>query len=337
MGQRAEADMAGTRGVRMPRPAHTWLGPVLALAALAILLWAGMTGAARAQDEVQVGVFVTSISAINPSDGSFRMAGYLWFIDPTGTFDPEQDVEFIARSATYSTFAHRTLADGRVYTALSFDAVVDHPFNVRDYPFDAQSLSLSIESAQSTAARILVPDLAGSSIADFVRAPGWRIRSLSLDVSQESHNTDFGYWTETPFFSRIEVRVGIKRNISPFLFEKFTGFFVAFIITALVLLVPVEDLGTRVGMTTGSVFAAVFNRYRMEDAIGFDAVFGVADQVSLLTFSVILQILVLSLICYNLRRTWGDGAVTRISRRVGAGVVGIHVVLTALAFSFALT
>lgn len=304
---------------------------------MAVLIWAWATGAARAQDEVPVGVFVTSISAIDPSDGSFRMAGYLWFVDPTGTFDPEQDIEFLARSATYAAFARRTLPDGRVYHALSFDAVVDHPFNVRDYPFDAQTLTLGIEAARSTATWTLVPDADSSRIADFARAPGWRIQTLSLHDSQRSYDTDFGYRTNAPIFSRIDVSVGIKRNLSPFLFEKFTGFFVAFAITALVLFVPVEDLGTRVGMTTGSVFAAVFNRYRMEDAIGFDAVFGVADQVSLLTFSVILQILVLSLICYNLRRTWGERAVTRISRGAGAVVVGIHVVLTALAFSFALT
>ncbi|WP_111429673.1 hypothetical protein [Rhodobacteraceae bacterium DSL-40] len=296
-----------------------------------------MTHAQSTPDEVRVGIFVTSISAIEPRDGSFRIAGYLWFVDPSGTFDTERDFEFLARTATHETFARKILPGGEIYTAISFDAVVDHAFNVRNYPFDAQTLTLHVESARSTATRIFVPDRESSQIAQFVRAPGWRVESLLLDDSLETYDTDFGYRTEKPVFSRLEIGIGIQRNLSPFLLEKFTGFFVALAITALVLIVPVQELGTRVGMTTGSVFAAVFNRYRMEDAIGFDAVFGIADQISLLTFSAILQILVLSLVTHNLCQRRRLEVAQRVDHRAGAAIIILHMILIAIAFAAAMT
>ncbi|MCH5378040.1 MAG: hypothetical protein JJ992_29130 [Planctomycetes bacterium] len=88
---------------------------VLALG-LIVGFWA-VTGC-RAQatpHEVRVGIFVTSISGIDPHDGSFRIAGYLWFVDPTGTFDPEEDFELFARSATLDVFIQRTLPGGATY------------------------------------------------------------------------------------------------------------------------------------------------------------------------------------------------------------------------------
>ena len=62
--------------------------------ALAALLWlAGLSGGAAAQPrDVEVGAFVSSLSDINPSDGSFRVVLYVWFNDPAGRFNVERDL-----------------------------------------------------------------------------------------------------------------------------------------------------------------------------------------------------------------------------------------------------
>ena len=64
---------------------------------------AALAGSAAAQPrDVEVGAFVTSISDINPDEGTFRIAFYVWVNDPAGRFDLERDVDIIARDVTIS-------------------------------------------------------------------------------------------------------------------------------------------------------------------------------------------------------------------------------------------
>ncbi|WP_143089906.1 hypothetical protein [Tropicimonas isoalkanivorans] len=286
--------------------------------------------------EVRAGLFITSLSAIDPRDGSFRVAAFAWFADPQGRFDPTRDMEVIARSASVEPFEKQPLAGGGTYTAVLIDAVVDHGFDVRDYPFDRQTLRFELESALPSDQLVFRPDVSDSRISADVNSPGWRIGTLSLTSTSRTYETGFGHRPAGASFSRITADIEISRKLSPFVFEKFAGFFVALLITGLVLMVPVAELGTRVGMTTGSIFAAVFNRYRLEDGIGFDAVFGVVDQVSLLTFSAILSMLLLSLTTHRVQMSRGVAAAGLLNRRVGAVVLAVHALLLGLAFAVAM-
>ncbi len=303
---------------------------------LLVVLTALVVAAASDAREVRVGVFVTSLSGIDARDGSYRIEGYAWFIDPEGVFEPDRDMQILARASSSEVFRRTMLEDGASYTAIRFGAMMDQAFQIRDYPFDSQSLLFAIEAADVDAEITFVPDEGDSRIADFVHAPGWRVAGLSLASGEITYDTGFGYRTPGATFSRLTLTVDLERNRSLLLFEKFTGFFVGLIITAAVFAVPPTDLGIRVGMMTSSIFAAVFNRYRLEDAIGFDAVFGLVDQVSFLTFSAILSVLGISLLSHHLGPEGRRETVASLDRRLGGGVMLIHGALIALAFAVAM-
>lgn len=282
--------------------------------------------------EVRVGVYVTSLHDIDPSDGGFGIAGYAWFVDPTGQFDPAHDMELLARTGQTRVFVDTVLEDGARYSVIEFHATYDHAFDVRDYPFDRQALPMVIEAAAITSDLVFVPDTQDSRVASNVRAPGWSVARFDLASSVETYDTGFGHRAGHPSFSRLTATVSLARNMSPLLFEKFSGFFVAFAITALVFFVPLEELGIRVGMSTGSVFAAVFNRYRLEDAVGFDAVFGLIDQVSFLIFSLIISTLFVSLLSHRLAKARGAAVAARSDHLIGVAILIAHGGLLVLAF-----
>jgi hypothetical protein len=286
--------------------------------------------------EIKTGAYITSISGINAADGSYRIAGYLWFVDPAGLFDPNQSIEIFARNASHELMARIELDGGGVYTALAFNAVVDADFNLHDYPYDRQTLSLIIETTKDLTDLIFVADMHDSAIAATVNAPGWTLSNLRLMTSAKTYTTGFGYRKELPAFSRVTLHIDAQHNVSALIFEKFTGYLVALIITALVFLVPAAELGTRVSMLTSSIFAAVFNRYRLEDSLGFNHVFGLVDQVSLITFAAILSALAFSLYAHQLcqRRTAADVAV--LNRRVGLSMALFFTAMLAWAFLRAL-
>jgi hypothetical protein len=269
-------------------------------------------------------IHISSLSGLSPSNGSFRIAGYLWLILPPGSGDTMPGLELFGRSVTLTPFSGTPMPEGGRYQSYSFEAIVDHDFDLRDYPFDRQALQLTIEATDPDTEILLTPDTADSAIADFVSLPGWSITGLSLAPSRHSYATGFGHRATGTSFSRLSVLIDVERSRSPLLIEKFLGYFVSFLLSGLVLLIPVSELGTRVGITTGSLFAAVFNRYRLEDTIGFDATFGLVDQLSLLTFSEILLILLLSLLAHRMARRQHADSARRLNRRYGPALVGLH-------------
>lgn len=73
------------------------------------------------------------------------------------------------------------------------------------------------------------------------------VGNLRLASSYKSYTTGFGYQTARPAFPRLTVQIEVERKRSPLIFEKFTGFLVSLLISALVFAVPAEQLGTRLG------------------------------------------------------------------------------------------
>ena len=320
----------------MTQALHVNLRWFVLLVALFCAIATALAAKPHERREIKTGAYVTSISGINPADGSFRIAGYMWFVDPAGLFDPNQGIEIFARDASHAELARIELDNGAVYTALGFNATVDADFNLRNYPYDKQTLSLTIEAVKYLSDLIFVADLHDSALADTVNAPGWSLGNLRLVSSAKTYTTGFGYRNERPAFSRVTLHIDAQHNVSPLIFEKFTGYLVALVITALVFLVPAAELGTRLSMLTSSIFAAVFNRYRLEDSLGFNHVFGLVDQVSLITFVAILSALAFSLHAHQLsqRRTAADLAV--LNRRVGLSMALLFTGMLAWAFLRAL-
>lgn len=318
-------------------PSGGLIGRCAVLLLGAVLLIFASTFAARAETHaVRIGTFVTSVSGVNPADGSFRIAVYLWSVDPMGQFDPESQIEILGRNWSSRKIADRMMPDGSRYVAVLVEAVVDHQFDLHAFPFDHQRLNFSIEATSSAHSLVLVPDRADSRLADFLTVPGWTVTGLSLTSDAHLYDTSFGQMTAHPTFSRLTVSVELSRNVSSLVVEKFAGFLVALIITALVFVVPVTELGTRIGMTTSSIFAAVFNRYRLEDSIGFDSVFGLVDQISLLTFSAILWTLGISLLTHRLSVSRGKIVAARIDHRLGIAIIVLHMLLMGLCLFLAL-
>ena len=116
--------------------------------ALAALLWlAGLSGGAAAQPrDVEVGAFVSSISDINPSDGSFRVVLYAWFNDPAGRFNVERDLYLIARTASIDEIETEPAPGGGSYTYARIEAEVPQEFDFRHFPFDRQRLTVRMEA-----------------------------------------------------------------------------------------------------------------------------------------------------------------------------------------------
>jgi hypothetical protein len=279
--------------------------------------------------EVKIGLIVTSLARINPADGSFEITGYVWTIDPAGILDPENQLVVLTRSAELSRIQQATLPGGATFTALKLRATVDQAFDLRDFPFDRQTLRVNFETELPVDVLRLVPDRQDTRIADFLVVAGWRVTGLRLQERAVEYDTQLRRWG-APTFSRLSLLIDVERKRSPLVIDKFVGYAMALMITALIFFVPTDQFGVRIGMSTSAVFAAVGNRYGLDALLGFDTSFGLAEVMSLTVFLAIFGSIAATVVVFELGRL----APTTASRRANLAL-GLAVVVPSLGVSLA--
>lgn len=107
--------------------------PFILLLAALLLVFAPASARPLEPRHVRTGVFITSISDLEPADGSFRLTGYIWFNDPAARFDPRHS-RILARTLAVTATEQKVLPDGSGYSTAYFDAVIDLQFDVTRYP-----------------------------------------------------------------------------------------------------------------------------------------------------------------------------------------------------------
>ena len=253
-----------------------------------LCLLAASAGAQDVDRRVKAGFLVTSLSRISSTDGSFDVSGYAWLIDRGAITDATDEIQILARRALIEPVQSVALDDGATFTALRFEATVDQVFDLRDYPFDRQTLRLNVETKLPADRLRFVPDEVDTRLADFLVVAGWKVTGLRLLESIVGYDTSLGVWS-APDFSRLTLLIDMERERSNFVIGKFIGYTMALLVTALIFFVPPDQIGVRIGMATTAVFAAVGNRYGLDTVIGAESAFGLVDQLSIIVLRQHLQ------------------------------------------------
>lgn len=307
-------------GASLPERGPPLFSARLRLAALILLAALSLPFAASAR-QVEVGAYVTSLSDVNPPDGSFRINFFIWFNDPEGKFDIVRDVYFVARSIAIEHVETETNPTGGTYTYARIEAVVAQEFDLSDFPLDRQRLVLRMEAEDSTEIDFSI-DPGGAGVSDYVELRGWEIEGMSLSVEDHRYDTDFGYWRPgDSSYSQIVLAVDTARARSPVVIDDFLGFTFAFLITSLTFFVPCTELGLRVGMTTGSLFAAVVNLNRLHDAVGFRPDFALVDWIAFVVFGTLVLSLAIAIATNRMARRGDPARANLLDTRLGIGLM----------------
>lgn len=313
---------------------------MLGLRAVALLVWSLLAPAvAWAQGEpqtVRVGFFVTSISEVDFANGSFAIGAYAWFVHQAPDYDPASQIAISARDSTAETVRRSTLPDGSVYDWVKLKATVDQDFAYERFPFDRQSLRLVLEAEDPVTLLRLEPDVEDTRISEMVALTGWDVLGWRLTEQPASYDTDFGYpGQELRTYSRLVLTIDVARQRSGLIVEKFLGFTMAFLLSLLIYLIPASELGVRVGLAGGAIFAAIGNRYSLDTLLGSDSQVGLVDQLTLLVFASIYTALVVSLLTHRLTQTRRVDLSDRVDRVIGACASALYLGLAGAALLYA--
>ena len=201
-----------------------------------------------------------------------------------------------------------------------------HKWNLREYPFDVQTLEINFLSYRDTSFLRLVPseNFPPTFNEDMDNLKdGYKVLSIEPKVS----------YFETPYEAefapdvirkevgtRLSYEITIDRSGSYLFLKLFGGSFMAFLISWLTFFIPPKEFDSRISLNIGAIFGAIGNRYFVDSAMSGIQVITKADTISNMCVLLLIFNITIIIVERNNQITWPFFEKSTNSLRVSAGL-----------------
>ena len=301
---------------------------------------AGQLNFQAANDAIQipVGIFVTSIHGVDFRSEQYTVTFWLWSTFPTekmreilgGDYVPFNAIEVVnAQSKTISPTDQYIIPDdaaGTTYAIAKFTTTINQHWDVRDFPFDRQSLKIIIESVGIQSNTInFVPDTKDSLISEELNLSGWIIEDLQLNAINYEYLSTFGDPSgQMGNYPRIEAEIPIKRIGFRLFINSFLGFFIAYVIISLIYFM---DVDSRIGLIMTAIFAAVGNKYTIDTYFPNQSAFSLSDLIQICTFGMIAAGIVTTIFSMRLFKAGKHEQAAKIDRLAQFTLIPMYIII----------
>jgi len=255
------------------------------------------------KDTVYVGIYITSIHNIDFRQKEFVATFWLWLKYRNKDFDFVNNLEVPAAKTVEKSFSTIDTSGGRVYLQMKLQCVMKDSWKIDNFPFDEQKLRISIENSQYDAnSLVFMPDTLGEHFDKRFTLRGWTIDSCIITSGKKVYETAFGLENaekQQSEYSAFRVRLSIKRDASGLFWKMFLGMYLAFFISFICFFIHADGMDSRFGLSVGSIFAVVGNKYIIDSSLPESSSFTLVDTLHGMTLFFILVIVVAN--AYSLR------------------------------------
>lgn len=278
----------------------------------ALLICAMLSGihSATAQtvppDTVKTGVYITSIHDIDFKQNEYTINLWLWMkykVTKPRKFDFMQNLEIPQAKSFTKLYSTVDSSNGRVYILMKLQCIMKDTWRIANFPFDRQRLRLAIENSQyDSKALIFAPDTSGKNFDPRFTLRGWNIDSFIVSTNIKMYESNFGDTSiAKPHteYSTYRVRIGIQRDAGELFWKMFLGMYVAFLISYICFYIHADNIDSRFGLSVGSLFAAIGNKYIIDSSLPESTSFTLVDMLHGITLFFICLIVGASV--YSLR------------------------------------
>ncbi|MEM1218422.1 MAG: hypothetical protein AAGH79_05900 [Bacteroidota bacterium] len=262
---------------------------------LAFLLATGFSS--FAQDTVKVGTYITSLYDIDLAANSYQADFWLWFIYENDSIAPMETLEVVnAKSVEYSLDLTEKI-DTVLWASKKCRALLKQSWEVAYFPFDEQVLEIVLEESDADLGSLVyVIDSLNTKLDQEQQLPDWEIKDFSVQSGSKIYDTSYGdpRLDGQSTYARVELSITLRRKSFGLFLTLFTGVYVSFFISLLVFYIDPIHVDPRFGLSVGSLFAAVGNKYIVDSILPQTVAFGLADQIHIVTYISILLCIILS-------------------------------------------
>ena len=185
-----------------------------------------------------------------------------------------------------------------------------HKWNLRQYPFDVQTLEINFFSYRDTSFLKLEPSKnfppSFNKEMDNLK-DGFKVISIKPKVSyfEAPYEAEFGPGDiRKEIGTKLSYEVKIDRSGSYLFLKLFGGSFMAFIISWLTFFIPPKEFDSRISLNLGAIFGAIGNRYFVDSAMSGIQVVTKADIISNMCVLLLIFNIVIIIIERNDKITW---------------------------------
>lgn len=243
------------RGFYVARSRLRWIG---LLAVLVVLMSIGFRSAAAAPEKVLVGAYINDIQQLDFKTNNYTIDLYVWFRWRDPALHPAKTMEFMNRYASDDNLRQALLEDpevmpdGSLYSIIRYQGRFSTKFDLQDYPFDTQGLSVVMEDTLSGLdSLVYVPEGSRSLAVDpIVTMPGFKVGQAEMRIETNIYPTNFGDLTvaEHEPYSRIVLTVPVTRPVIAMTIKTFVPILLIIVCAALVFFVRPFYVEGRIGL-----------------------------------------------------------------------------------------
>jgi hypothetical protein len=252
-------------------------------------------------EKCKVGVYVTSIFDFSLSDKSYSVDFWMWFNYADDSLKPLGSAELVNSKEYSYSLQDEEKKNGINWATQKCRATVKKDWDIHNFPFDRQSLTIDIEDANMDISQLeYVADTENSKYDKRIKIDGWKITGFDVAAGKSTYETTYGdpELKGTSTYPQVEISFTIEREGSGLFFKLFTGVYVAYCISLLVFVMGPEN-AERFGLLVGGLFAAIGNKYIVDGLLPQTTMFTLVDKIHVLTFSFILLHLILTVIVWK--------------------------------------
>jgi hypothetical protein len=246
-------------------------------------------------DTVKVGVYVTSIHDIDFKQKEYALNLWLWLKYKNRSFDFLTNLEVPQAKSVERSFSTVDTSNGKVYVLMKLQCVMKDSWRIGSFPFDHQTLRFAIENSQfDKNSLVYVADTAGQHFDPRFALRGWSIDSCLMSVGNKIYETGFGDETlkkPRTEYSTFRVRMVITRDATGLFWKMFLGMYIAFLIAYVCFYIHADGIDSRFGLSVGSLFAVIGNKYIIDSALPESTSFTLVDTLHGLTLFSIFAII----------------------------------------------
>jgi hypothetical protein len=291
-------------------------------------------------DTVEVGAFIISVHDINFHEKEYTVRFWLWFLHHNQEFDFSKQLDIPnAKSIEFEEPIIDSI-DGKTWVIMKMKCVMKQNWNVRDFPFDEQSVRVEIENALfDNTSLVFHPDTKGSIFDDKEAIDGWIIKNFKVVTAENDYQTGFGDprpGRDSSVFSQFIIQMDLERDAWGLFMKIFIGMYIAFMISTISFTPHPSELEPRFGLPVGGLFAAVGNKYIIDSLMPESSSFTLVDTLHALTFLSILATLIISAVALKLHDSGKTEKALWVNRLFSKIVVILYIVLNIVFITIAL-
>jgi hypothetical protein len=282
-------------------------------------------------DTVRTGIYITSIHDIDFKQKEYTIILWLWLKYKNKDFDFAQNLEIPQAKTFTKSFSSVDSSNDEIYLLMKLQCTMKDSWRISNFPFDKQRLRLTFENSQfDSRALVFAPDTLGKHYDPRFTINGWNIDTFNIAIAKQTYETAFGDPTlEKPHteYSAYRVRISISRNANGLFWKMFLGMYVAFIIAFACFFIHSDNIDSRFGLSVGSLFAVVGNKYIIDSALPESTSFTLVDTLHGLTLFFIIGVIIANAYTLTLKKSGKIKETKRFDRVASITMLSLYIIL----------